>query len=253
MSELPDEAEALFRVEPERFVAERDSLVKRLREAGRETDAATVKALRKPTAVVWALNQLAAHAPEGLASLFESGRALRAAQQSALAGKRGDELVGAAAARRAAVTQLTTAATALLAGTGHRSASQAEALASALEVASTDPVVGAALAAGRLTKLPASSGDLGFGDMPVMASVPGGGGQQAQRATAVDHARLRRERDAAQKTAKTKRTTADRMAKQVDDLTERLDQLRTEHASAESAALEAELEAERAARRVDDD
>jgi hypothetical protein len=251
MSE-PPEAAALFRVEPERFVSERDALVKRLRTDGRDADAAAVKALRKPTAVVWALNQLASREQEGLSALFETGRELRAAQQAALTGKGGDDLVGAAAARRAAVTQLTTAAAAILEEAGHRGATQTDAIASALEIASTDPAAGAVLAAGTLENVPTSSGDLGFGDLPTIATVPGSEAEREGGPARVDLPRLRRERDAARKTAQTRRATAERLAKQVGDLTERLEQLNTDHAAAESAALEAELEAERADRRVDD-
>lgn len=253
MSELPTEAVALFRVEPIRFITERDALVKRLRADGRDPDAAAVKALRKPTAVVWALNQLASREPEALAALFEAGRELRAAQQAALAGKGGDELVGAAAARRAAVTQVTAATTAILEGAGHRGATQADAVASALEFASTDPAAGSALGAGTSEKVPTASGDLGFGDVPTIATVPGSGGKRSDTAARADMARLRRVRDAAHKTARTRRAAADRLAKQMGDLAERLDQLRSEHATAESGALEAELEAERATRRVDDE
>ena len=53
---LPDTAAALFRDTPERFIAARDALVARLREEGRTTEAAIVKALRKPTVVAWALD-----------------------------------------------------------------------------------------------------------------------------------------------------------------------------------------------------
>jgi hypothetical protein len=253
MSDPPAEAAALFRVEPSTFVAERDALVQQLKAEERAEDAATVKALRKPTAVVWALNQLASRAPADLASLFDAGRALRAAQQAALTGKSGNDLVEAAAARRAAVTQLTASAIAVLDDAGHRGAAQADAIASALEVASIDPSAGAHLAAGTLQGMPAATGDLGFGDVPVIATVPGGTEAPAHGAPRADAARLRRERDAARKTASTRRATADRLASQVDDLSTRLEQLKTEHAAAESAALEAELDAERASRRVDDE
>ena len=73
----PAEAADLFRVAPERFIVERDALVKQLRADGRDEDAAAVKGLRKPTAVVWALNQLASRDPGGLTGLFDAGRALR--------------------------------------------------------------------------------------------------------------------------------------------------------------------------------
>jgi hypothetical protein len=253
VSETPAEAADLFRVAPERFIVERDALVKQLRADGRDEDAAAVKALRKPTAVVWGLNQLASRDPDGLTRLFDAGRTLRAAQQAALTGKGGEELVGAAAARRAAVTQLTTSAVTILEEVGQRGANQTDAIASALEAASTDPAAGADLAAGTLQKLPAATGDLGFGDIPTIATVGGGGVAQPQAAKRADLPRLRRELDAARKTATTRRATADRSAAQLGDLTERLERLRAEHADAESAALEAELEAERAARRLDEE
>ena len=72
--DLPDEAAELFRVPPEDFIAERDALVQRLRAEGRDEDATAVKALRKPTTVVWALNQLATREPDALAAVFEAGR-----------------------------------------------------------------------------------------------------------------------------------------------------------------------------------
>jgi hypothetical protein len=251
--EPPAEAADLFRMDPERFVAERDDLVKRLRAEGRAEDAASVKALRKPTAVVWALNQLAARDREGLDALFETGRRLRAAQQAALAGGRGDDLVDASAGRRDAVSRLTTVAVATLDERGNRGATQADAVASALDAASTDPVIGARLASGTLQQAPSAAADLGFGDMPTIAAVPGGAGEPTDGPSRADLVRLRRERDAASKTARTKRATAERLAAQVADLTERLERATAEHADAESAALEAELEAERATRLVDDE
>ncbi|MDP9184758.1 MAG: hypothetical protein M3O29_03700, partial [Actinomycetota bacterium] len=229
----PPQAAELFRIEPERFVAERDALAKRLRAEGREDDAKAVKALRKPTAVVWALNQLAAREPDGLTALFDSGRALRSAQQAALTGSGGDDLVTASGARRAAVSSLTAAAMEILEDVGHRGASQADALASALEVASIDPDAGAQLGAGTLEKAPAAAVDLGFGDMPAMATLPGGIATPADTPSRADLARARRERDAARKTAISRRATADRLAGQVDDLTARLERLTTEHAAAE--------------------
>src|SRR4051794_41888804 len=109
MGTLPEDAIVLFRTPPDRFVAERDALVKELRAAGRDDDAAAVKALRKPTATVWALNQLAARESGGLAALFEAGRALRAAQSEAIAGSSSNALVEAGGARAAAGGALTAA------------------------------------------------------------------------------------------------------------------------------------------------
>jgi hypothetical protein len=255
MGTLPEAAIALFRTPPDRFIAERDALVKELRGAGRDDDAAAVKALRKPTATVWALNQLAAREPDGLADLFETGRALRAAQSEAIAGSSSSTLVEAGAARRAAVGRLAAATVAILDEAGHRGGAQADAIAQALEAASVDADAGAELSAGTLEKLPAAGGDMGFGGVPAMTALTGGGGETAGEPSGPSRAeasRLRRERDAARTNAERRRATADRLARQIDEQEAALERLRTEHAEAESTALEAEMEAERAARAADD-
>jgi hypothetical protein len=56
---LPKEAEKLLAAAPDEFVAERDRLAKSLRENGWPEDAATVAGLRKPSAVVFAVNRAA--------------------------------------------------------------------------------------------------------------------------------------------------------------------------------------------------
>jgi hypothetical protein len=56
---LPREAEKLLGSSSSEFVAERDRLARELREAGRADDAAAVAALRKPSAVVFAVNRAA--------------------------------------------------------------------------------------------------------------------------------------------------------------------------------------------------
>ena len=53
----PEEADALYGLPLEDFVAERDALAKRLRGEGRREDAQAVKALAKPTVAAWAVNQ----------------------------------------------------------------------------------------------------------------------------------------------------------------------------------------------------
>lgn len=59
MSDLPREAERLLAIAPDEFVAERKALAKKLRDDGRAEEAAAVEALRKPTAVVFAVNRAA--------------------------------------------------------------------------------------------------------------------------------------------------------------------------------------------------
>ena len=214
--DLPNDAVALFRVAPEGFIVERDALVQRLRAEGRDGDATAVKGLRKPTTLVWALNQLATREPDILAALFEAGRDLRAAQQAALAGKASgaEELRVTTAARRDAVARARDAAVAILDEAGHRGPGQADAIASALEAASTDTAAGAALASGTLVKAPSAAG-LGFGELPTM-------------------------------------TAADRLARQLVDARERVTALERDHAAAEAEALAAETDAERVERDLQD-
>jgi hypothetical protein len=64
MSELPAEAERLLAVAPDRFVPERKELAKQLRDGGRTEDAKAVEALRKPSAVVLAVNRSARDRPK---------------------------------------------------------------------------------------------------------------------------------------------------------------------------------------------
>jgi hypothetical protein len=252
---LPESAIALFRTPPDRFIGERDALVKELRAAGRDDEAAAVKALRKPTATVWALNQLTEREPEAVAVLFEAGRALRAAQSEAIAGSSSSALVEAGASRRAAVARLTSATVAILDEGGHRGGAQSDAIAQALEAASVDADIGAELSAGTLEKLPTAASDMGFGGSPAMTALTGGRGDAAGEPSGpsrAEAARLRRERDSARTNASRRRATADRLAKQIAEQEAALEQLRTQHAEAESAALEAETDAERAARAADD-
>jgi len=108
----------LFAVPPAEFVAARDALAKELRAAGRDAEAEEVAALRRPTAPVWAVNQLARRAPEELAELLESSERVRRDQ---LRGASGDELRAAMAAQREAMARLERAAEQILRGAGLQS------------------------------------------------------------------------------------------------------------------------------------
>lgn len=250
--DLPNEAAELFRVPPEDFITARDALVQRLRAEGRDEDATAVKALRKPTTVVWALNQLATREPDTLAAVFEAGRNLQAAQQAALAGKASgaEDLRIAGAARRDAVARARDAAVAILDTSGHRGAGQADTIAVALETASTDTAAGAALASGTLEKAPSSAAGLGFGELPTMTALPGG--REGKATPPRDTVRQRRAREAVRTRARNRRAAADRLARQLADARERVTGLERDHAAAEAEALAAETEAERAEREPED-
>jgi hypothetical protein len=260
--ELPAEAAALFREAPEGFVAARDSLVRRLREDGRDDDAVAVKALRKPTAAVWALNQLAVRDPDGVGELLDAGTELRAAQQAALSSSRGaGRMREAAAARRDVVARLTAAATETLADAGHAAATQEDRIRAALEAASVDPDVGAGLRAGTLERLPAEAP--GFGDVFGLTAVEGeaaGEGNVEARprrrrgsgpdlaALRAEVATLRRDGAAAARRADRDRRALDRLGRELDEERVRVRALEERHAEADAAAAASALEAKRAAR-----
>jgi hypothetical protein len=78
----------VMRAPLDRFVAARTDAVRALRAKGQTDAAAHIGALRKPSVVLWALNQAGAVAPEDLDALREEGAALRAAQTRVLTGDR---------------------------------------------------------------------------------------------------------------------------------------------------------------------
>jgi hypothetical protein len=77
--DLDSELDRLYAAPPSEFTSARNAIVKVLDAAGRKEDAARVKALKKPNAAAWGVNQLALSAPRLLAALVASGDRLRAA------------------------------------------------------------------------------------------------------------------------------------------------------------------------------
>jgi hypothetical protein len=77
---IPQEAERLLAAAPDRFVAERQALAKKLREEGRPDDAAVVAGLRKPSAVVSAVNRSARDRPKAAQAAADAAVDLRDAQ-----------------------------------------------------------------------------------------------------------------------------------------------------------------------------
>jgi hypothetical protein len=62
--DVSKEAERLLAAAPDEFVAERDQLARKLRDEDRPEEAAAVAALRKPSAVVFAVNRAARDRPQ---------------------------------------------------------------------------------------------------------------------------------------------------------------------------------------------
>jgi hypothetical protein len=144
-----DEADKLYGLPLEDFVAQRDALAKQLRADGRRAEADEVKALRKPPAVVWAVNQLMRTQRKAARALVDA--ADRAAKHP------GDR--AALRAHHDALDQLATAGAGLLSGKG-RALSDDTLLRvrSALHAASLDRDAREEFIAGRLSAEPPPAG-----------------------------------------------------------------------------------------------
>jgi hypothetical protein len=152
-----DEADKLYGLPLEDFVAQRDALAKQLRADGRRADADEVKALRKPPAVVWAVNQL-------MRTQRKAARALvTAADRAAKHPSDRDAL----RAHHDALDQLATAGEGLLSGKG-RGLSEDSLLRvrGALHAASLDRDRREEFIAGRLSEEPAPAGFGAITGMP---------------------------------------------------------------------------------------
>lgn len=80
MSTLPPAAEKLLAARPENFVAERTALARSLRAEGRSGDADAVASLRKPPAVVLAVNRAARDRPQAARDAGDAAARLARAQ-----------------------------------------------------------------------------------------------------------------------------------------------------------------------------
>ncbi|MEY2469753.1 MAG: hypothetical protein QOF21_2451, partial [Actinomycetota bacterium] len=151
--------DGLFDVSLSEFVVHRDALVKQLKADGDKDSAAAVKALRKPSAVAWAVNRVARQAPREVAALIEAGRDVRAAQARAVQGKDDGGLRSSTQAWRSQVRALGDQAASVV-GEQYR-----DDAAAAFEAASVDDDLAIVLTAGRFVVAPTPSG-FGLAGMP---------------------------------------------------------------------------------------
>src|SRR6185503_7823939 len=80
----PDaEAERLYVLDPEEFVAARDAAVKALRGDGKRAEAAAVAKLRKPSVAAWVVNRLARDESDLRAAITAEAKALDALMRPA--------------------------------------------------------------------------------------------------------------------------------------------------------------------------
>lgn len=83
-SNIDSDIDALFQVPLSEFTAARNELAKRLKNEGRALDAERVKALAKPPAPAWAVNQLYWQDPKSIERLLALGERVRKAQTGQL-------------------------------------------------------------------------------------------------------------------------------------------------------------------------
>lgn len=167
--DLDRELDALYALPLESFTQARNDLAARLRKAHQSDAAAEVRALRKPSVVVWAANRLAHARADDVAELIGAGERLRDVQQRALGGGAdAAELAEATSRERDAVRALLAAAREVL---GARATSGLlDRLAQTLRGAAVDERLSRNLAAGRLT---GELGAVGFGPLEAVGQRPG--------------------------------------------------------------------------------
>lgn len=128
---------ALYGLPRERFVTERQALARRLREAGDGERAAAVRALRRPSVALWAVNQLATRERTLLARFLSDAEQVVRGLREVLGGGRTEPYKRATTRERDELVRLTDAALEVAQEAGHRRTA-------ALERKVTELLVGAA-------------------------------------------------------------------------------------------------------------
>ena len=242
---VPDDAvDELYGVPLDEFTPRRDALARDLRRNGERDAAAWVKALRKPTAAAWIVNQLARSRKRQAKELLRAADGLRAAHQRLMEGRAdADALRSAAEAEQAAARALLRDADGFLDRDGHApSDATLEKVAETIRAVALDDEARAGFALGRLTRERQASGfgPLGAAAKPAQRKARGRASRQktASRSATRDRKGAARGETAAGKEALQKARAAQR---------ERAQELRT----AERELASAEREAERAVRRLE--
>jgi hypothetical protein len=170
----------LYRLPRDEFTSARDELAKRLRGENKRAQADQVKALRKPTAAAWLVNQLGYQATGDVKKLLSAGERMRKARTAT-------ELRKAAAAEREAIAKLLARAQGIA---GDQSAATTERVRETLHAAAGDADVGAIVASGRLDR---EQKLVGFGGAALVAD-DGKGRTKAATGKGDDEARRSRRR-----------------------------------------------------------
>jgi hypothetical protein len=263
------EVRELYRSAPEGFIAARDVLVKRLRDEGRDADAAEVKKFRRPTVAAWALDRLTYQAADEVDELLAAGADLARAQRATLSGGDPQALRDGATRRRDLVARLTQTAAGVLRDAGRSPDPHLEDIRGTLEVASVDEDVAERLRAGTLDRTIQPTA--GFGEMSDLhlvsrrddepeeakskrrsaGSDTGDDREDRRRGLETEVRRLRRDRETAEGKAAAAESARSRLAEQVASMQTRLESVREKLRNAESLATELRMNAKRAAKAFD--
>src|SRR3954470_12555520 len=252
----------LYGLPPEDFTAGRNALAAELRAEGDNAGAAAVKALRKPTAAAWAVNQLVRAEPDLVEALLGAGGELRQAHRQAASGKGAEQLRAAGEAERAAVEALMARAPAVLGRAP--SAALAQAMRDTLHAASSNDEARERVANGTIVD---ALRPVGLGPVPASLAAPPARTPsrparsvkpqpEAERAQDADHARELKSADAAVNAFQRELDAAARALERADEAyarardaaeaaAERLKDIRKRHREAKAGLREAQRKAER--------
>jgi hypothetical protein len=154
--DLEDELDRLYGVAFDQFVSARTGLVRALRKERRRAEAATVEDLKKPSRVVWTVNQLVRRNRKDIELLLDVGHRLLAGQKAVLGGAGPASFDEARTDERAILKRLRAEATTILGD--HASSSTLDHVIATLAAAAIDADARSDVARGRLREEVAPAG-----------------------------------------------------------------------------------------------
>jgi hypothetical protein len=201
------EAERLYGLSLDEFIPARDETARRLRAEGHRDDAATIKALRKPSNPAWVVNRLAREVPKIVEGLLAAGERLRDTQLSG----RGS-LQDAMEDERTALDRAMRNAEEIATHAGLASTSTMLRVRETLHLAALDPDVAADVKRGVLTREGRAAGFTGLAGFAAPAAPPGKPVEAKKDTTAKKDTKAKKDTTAKRVTKAKQDTTARRNA-----------------------------------------
>jgi hypothetical protein len=147
----------LFSLDPKDFVTARDLLAKQLQKEGDKDEAKAIKALRRPTVPVWALNQVARERPDEIRDLIAASTEAQVAK--------GDDVRTALARRRDHMHDVLVSARQMIDGSGRPADPHELDITSALSTILTSDQMTQDLRDGVLTQVTDESAEIEWPDV----------------------------------------------------------------------------------------